>query len=155
MSEWSWALLLQPSGPASCLLRGQTQIFAIHLCFGVHWSWYKSFSATQRTLPNKILNSRVTKPNMQRMVHKLHILKNFYLSIVNLQCCVNFWCIAKWFSYTYIYVFFFFLFFWFLSHTHTHTYTCAHSCMKSLFIYLFCLFAISLCRSRGIWRFPG
>ena len=31
----------------------------------------------------------------------------FYRSIINLQCCVNFRCTAKWFSYTYIYIYFF------------------------------------------------
>ena len=30
----------------------------------------------------------------------------FYWSIVDLQCCVNFRCTAKWFSYIYIYFFF-------------------------------------------------
>ena len=30
----------------------------------------------------------------------------FYWSTVDLQCCVNFCCIAKWFSYTYMYVLF-------------------------------------------------
>ena len=29
----------------------------------------------------------------------------FFLSIVDLQCCINFCCIAKWFSYTYINIF--------------------------------------------------
>ena len=29
---------------------------------------------------------------------------NFYWSIVDLQCCVNFRCIAKWISYTYAYI---------------------------------------------------
>ena len=36
--------------------------------------------------------------------------KFFNLSIVDLQCCVRFWCIAKWYSYTYIYIFFFIFF---------------------------------------------
>ena len=32
----------------------------------------------------------------------LHIFSNRH--VVDLQCCVSFWCRAKWFSYTYIYI---------------------------------------------------
>ena len=38
---------------------------------------------------------------------KCFLCKNW--SIVDLQCCVSFWCAAKWFSYTYLYIFFFFI----------------------------------------------
>ena len=34
----------------------------------------------------------------------------FYWSIVDLYCCISFWCTAKWFSYTCIYIFFTFSF---------------------------------------------
>ena len=38
-------------------------------------------------------------------------LKNlFYWNIVDLQCCVSFWCIAKWFKHTLIYSFYVFFF---------------------------------------------
>ena len=38
----------------------------------------------------------------------------FYWSIVDLQCCVNFCCRAKWFSYTYIYSFSYSFPLWFI-----------------------------------------
>ena len=38
----------------------------------------------------------------------------FYLSTVDLECCVNFWCIAKWYSYTYIFISYSFLL-WFIT----------------------------------------
>ena len=40
-----------------------------------------------------------------REVPFFSFLKIFYWIIVNLQCCVSFKCIAKWFSYAYIYFF--------------------------------------------------
>ena len=41
-------------------------------------------------------------------------LNYFYWSIVALQCCVSFYCAAKWISHIYIYIY---------THTHTHTHT--------------------------------
>ena len=39
----------------------------------------------------------------------------FYWSIVDLQCCINFHCIAKWFNYTDIYILFLYSFpLWFI-----------------------------------------
>ena len=46
----------------------------------------------------------------------------FYWSIVDWQCCVNFCCSAKWFSYT---------------HTNTHTHTHTHILLHILFHYGF------------------
>ena len=35
---------------------------------------------------------------------RYYFFKNFYWSIVDLQCCIGFRCTAKWISYTYIYI---------------------------------------------------
>ena len=39
----------------------------------------------------------------------------YFIEVVDLQCCINLCCIAKWFSYTYIYIFFHILFHYNLS----------------------------------------
>ena len=37
--------------------------------------------------------------------YRLLFVSLFFLIVVDLQCCVRFWCIAKWSSYTFIYSF--------------------------------------------------
>ena len=44
------------------------------------------------------------------------LLSFFYWSIVDLQCCTNLCCTAKWLSYTHTYILFFFFFFYILFH---------------------------------------
>lgn len=56
------SLAAAASGPASCLLPGQTQSLPVCLCFGVCWIWCGSFSATHRTLTDKILKSQRLNP---------------------------------------------------------------------------------------------
>ena len=55
----------------------------------------------------------------------------FYWSIVELQCCVNYSCTAKWFSYTFIYILFHFLFHYGLSQDIEYRFLC--STVVSLF----------------------
>ena len=62
----------------------------------------------------------------------------FYLSTVDLQCCVNFCCIAKWFSYTYI-ILFHILFHYHLSQDTEYSspcYTVGVCCLSTLYISL-------------------
>ena len=61
----------------------------------------------------------------------------FYSSIVNLQCCINFCCIAKWFSYTYAYILFHILFHYGLSQDIVYSslcYTGGPCCLSILYI---------------------
>ena len=61
----------------------------------------------------------------------------FYWSIVELQCCVNYSCRAKWFSYTFIYILFHFLFHYVLSQDIEYSllcYTVGPCCFSSLYI---------------------
>ena len=46
---------------------------------------------------------RVWTPDGGVFGSHLFLLSNFYWSIVALQCCVSFYCIAKWISHTYTY----------------------------------------------------
>ena len=67
---------------------------------------------------------------------------NFYWSIADLQCCVSFWCTAKWFSciYMYIYILFHILFHYGLSQDIEYSslcYTVGHCFLSILYMYLF------------------
>ena len=49
----------------------------------------------------------------------------FYLSTVDLQCCINFCCTAKWFHFTYVYIFFFIFFSILVYHRNLNIVLCA------------------------------
>ena len=60
------------------------------------------------------------------------IKKFFYWCIVDLQCCVSFWYIAKWFRYIYIYIYIY-------THTCMYVYICI---WIYIYIYIYVLFQI-------------
>ena len=88
----------------------------------VHFFTVKNFNTISLMLINiptfSVNNINISKHFISVIL--LHViilvpfLKNFYWSIVDLQCCVSFRCTAKWMSYTYTYTHFFC--FWFFSH---------------------------------------
>ena len=65
----------------------------------------------------------------------------FYWGIVDLQCCVNFCCAAKWFSYTYIHSFFSGLFHYGLSQDIEHSSLCCtvEPCCSSILYTIVCI----------------
>ena len=81
----------------------------IHLCY--LWTCVclgvtLDFSMAPLSVSLHLLFRSLSLPNC--FIFKLYsLLKLFYWSIVDLQCCISFWCTEKWFSlYTYIHIFF-------------------------------------------------
>ena len=61
----------------------------------------------------------------------------FNFLMVDLQCCVNFWCTAKWLSYTHIYILFYILFHYGLSQDIEYSsqcYTVGPCCLSILYV---------------------
>ena len=69
----------------------------------------------------------------------LWLLKKFYWSMIDIQCCVNFYCTAKWFSFTYIYIPFYILFHYGLSQDAEYSslcYTVGPCCLRYAMTYI-------------------
>ena len=59
-------------------------------------------------VPNTMPNTQLAKDGWMDVGYLISFIFFFILNVVDLQCCFNFWCTAKWFSHTYIYIYTFF-----------------------------------------------
>ena len=103
------------------------------------WFWYSRFTAyTLRNILNVCINNSARihsfihsciQSQTQVFFPQQSFFKKilFYWSIVDLQCCVNFYYKANWFSYT---------------HTHTHIYTFFYNIFNNCF-WLCCVFIVA------------
>ena len=106
----TWCYLVE--GNKCLLVKGHNNIFQPpELCT---WSdriwniWTKNYSRKQILVLSIVGNHRKLAWVTSNWInnHDLRPFFFFFWSVVDLQCCVRFWCTAKWFSYTYIVLFY-------------------------------------------------
>ena len=74
---------------------------------GLCWPRDRALSVLSVNVSVCFCISMIGRSQWWRLCKTLFFFNVFYWSIVDLQCCVSFWYLAKWFSYAYIYTFFF------------------------------------------------
>ena len=129
----------------------ELEFFLFFVCFGGQFSFsLKSKGKKYQFVWDHCgFINRVDSTNTELIIPELEIwycipylffLRDFLFfnwSIVDLQCCVNFYCIAKWFSYTYIYILFHILFHYGISQEIEYSslcYTVGPCCLSILYI---------------------
>ena len=102
-TQAQWSFLVKPESGAN------TDVLVTWFC-----SMNKALSThnhhQHRTQLHSYTFRKCTVTEHMKQIIFFFVLYIFNWSIVDLQCCVNYCCTAKWFSYTYMHAFFFIFF---------------------------------------------